>query len=101
MHRKFREKRTLYELLNEIEEVTKHLEDLQNSACLIDDYCKQHDDIPEIKNMLHLTDLFKVDLLYFVQELKNIIKNEKYKEYDITKNIGVDLDSSTVIFEDE
>lgn len=77
MLRKFKEKLAFDLLLNEIEETTKEIEGLHRSATLLYDYCKHHKNIPEIDNMLQLTNSFEIGLLCLLRELNNVVRKEK------------------------
>lgn len=101
MHRKFREKIALDELLNEVEEKAIQMEDMQRSATLLYEYCKDHQDIPEINNMLHLTDIFRLDLMCLSKELLNIIKKEKYHAPDFLDSIGNGFNPNEIVFVDD
>ena len=100
MHRKFREKMSLDELLNEMEGATHRIEDIYRSSVLLNDYCKNHDNIPEIQNMLHLTKTFEMSLSFISKEMRHIINKEKYHYSEAIESIGQGFDTDNIIFDD-
>ncbi len=100
MHKKFREKMTLDELLNEVEGATNRIENLHRSSVLLNDYCKHHKNVAEIGNMLHLTGTFELSLLYISKELRGIINREKYHQPEAIESIGEGFDMNNIIFDD-
>ena len=100
MHNKFIIKRTINELLDEMEQTAKDIEGILRTATHLNRYCKEHEHIIEIHDLTHITKTLQEQLFLLYKELYAIVSHDKYNKLNILEQMSANLDSEYFVTEE-
>ena len=101
MHKKFKEKMDMDNLLCEMEYVAHNIEGIYFTSCHLFDFCNEHNNIEQIRNMTFIVENMKNNLLCLNKELQSIVNNQKYNKNSILDKVKENMDNDNyIILED-